>query len=182
MQTISVSSLTDEFGFRLGAGSVHTSRTMMLAELTRALDRVPAEASIQSYTAAIVDENLLGKPTRSTRLRTAKRLVELYALDPRCPIFRVFRFYWSGGGEGRPMLAFLLGCDRDAILRECTPQVLEIPRDQVVTSGHRDLARREVSGPIPTHDPALDSSEPRLHLVTSRHIAGNYLQTSGSTC
>ncbi len=133
MQAISVPSLTDQFGFRMGAGSVHTSRTMMLAELTRALERLPADAPTKSYTAAIVDENLLGKRTRSTRQRTAKRLIELYALDPRCPIFRVFRSYWSGAAEGRAMLAFLLGCDRDPILRECTPQVLGIPQDQVGT-------------------------------------------------
>ena len=72
----------------------------MLAELTQALDRVPADAPTRTYTAAIVDENVLGKPTRSTRQRTAKSLAELYALDPGCPLFRSVRFYWSGGNRG----------------------------------------------------------------------------------
>ncbi|SRR5579883_2244249 len=132
MLTVSVPSLTDEFGFRWGASSVHTSRTMMLAELTQVLDRVPADSSAATYATAIVEENVLGKPTRATRLRTAQRLAELYALDPACPIFRILRFYWSGGGEGRLMLAFLLACARDPLLRECTPQVLAVPRGQVL--------------------------------------------------
>jgi hypothetical protein len=105
---------------------------MMLAELAQALDRVPADAPTASYATAIVDENVLGKPTRATRLRTAQRLAELYALDPTCPVFRVFRSYWEGGREGRSMLAFLLACARDPLLRECTPQVLAVPRGQVV--------------------------------------------------
>ena len=108
---------------------------MMLAELTQVLDRVPVEAPMQSYLDAIVEENVLGKPTHSTRRKTAKRLTELFALDPGCPSFRLLRFYWSEGAEGRPMLAFLLACARDSLLRDATPHVLEGPRDRVVTPG-----------------------------------------------
>ena len=82
----------------------------MLAELTQVLDRVPVAAPMQSYLDAIVEDNVLGKPTHSTRQKTAKRLTELYALDPGCPSFRLLRFYWSDGAEGRPMLAFLSAC------------------------------------------------------------------------
>jgi hypothetical protein len=67
--------------------SVHTSRTMMLQELRLLLERVNADAPASSYVAAIMDDNVLGKPTRSTRQRTATHLIELYALDPRCTIF-----------------------------------------------------------------------------------------------
>jgi len=132
MRTSSKPPLTDELGFRHGAGGVHTSRTMMLAELIQVLDRVPTDAPAGRYLAEIVEENVLGKPTRSTRQRTARRLTELYALDPRCPLFRLLRFYWSDGAGSRPMLAFLLACARDALLRKCTPRVLGTARDQVV--------------------------------------------------
>ncbi|MBV8606365.1 MAG: hypothetical protein JO034_02745 [Singulisphaera sp.] len=108
---------------------------MMLAELTQVLDRVPVVAPMQSYLDAIVEDNLLGKPTHSTRQRTAKRLTELFALDPGCPPFRLLRFYWSEGAEGRPMLASLLACARDSLLRDATPHVLAVPRDRVVTPG-----------------------------------------------
>src|SRR3954468_16996717 len=82
-------------GFRSGSMSVHTSRTMMLDDLTLLLDRSSPQASKTGYLSAVLEENVLGKPTRSTRERSAKRLSELYALDASCPLFRLFRHYWS---------------------------------------------------------------------------------------
>jgi hypothetical protein len=120
-------------GFREGKTSVHTSRTMMFKDLVPLLDQVAHDGRLATYTAAIIEENALAKPTQSTRRRTAKRLVELYALDPALPLFRVFRYYWTGGHEGRPMLAFLLAAARDPLLRECTREVEVVPYDQLVT-------------------------------------------------
>jgi hypothetical protein len=83
-----VVSLPASLGFRGGTTSVHTSRTMMLDELSLVLARVAPEATIDVYVSAIVDENILGKRTQTTRQRSAKRLAELYALDPACTVFR----------------------------------------------------------------------------------------------
>jgi hypothetical protein len=105
----------------------------MLRELTQVLDRISPDAPAASYAGAIIEENILGKPTWSTRQRTAKRLSELYGLDPSIPLFRLLRYYWSEGVEGRPMLAFVLATARDPLLRECTPDVQAIGRDQLVT-------------------------------------------------
>src|SRR5215469_7500988 len=81
---------TIEFlGFREGAASVHTSRTMMLAELTLLLEHVGRNAKVEEYLAAIVDHNVLGKPTQTTRKRSAQRLAELYALDQSRAVFRL---------------------------------------------------------------------------------------------
>jgi hypothetical protein len=46
-------------GFRFGARGVHTSRTLMLDELTALLAVVPAEADRAQYAFAIVDSNSL---------------------------------------------------------------------------------------------------------------------------
>ncbi len=94
-------------GFRTGSMSVHTSRTMMLEELGLVLDRVPQIARKGDDELAIVEQNVLGKPTRTTRERTAQRLSERYALDSACSVFRLLRIYWSVDPPGRPMLAFL---------------------------------------------------------------------------
>lgn len=48
-------------GFREGTVSAHTSRTMMLPELSLVLGKGPAAAS-DAYATAIVDDNALGKP------------------------------------------------------------------------------------------------------------------------
>jgi hypothetical protein len=100
---------------------------MMLEELSLVLDLDSPNQSKHTYRTAILDQNLLGKPTRTTRLRTAKRLSELYALDPSCPLFRLLRHYWNVDQAGRPMLAFLTAAARDPLLREMTPYVLHFP-------------------------------------------------------
>jgi hypothetical protein len=119
--------LPASLGFRSGLTSVHTSRTMMLDDLTLLLDRVPTQATKNGYLSAVLEDNVLGKPTRSTRERSAKRLSELYALDAYCPLFRLLRHYWIVDRAGRPMLAFLAAAARDPLLRETTSFVLRVP-------------------------------------------------------
>jgi hypothetical protein len=122
-------------GFRNGATSVHTSRTMMLRELKLLLVHVSADAPASKYLDAIVDDNVLGKPTRSTRQRTAQRLIELYGLDPSCTLFRLLRYVWAADTTSQPMLAFLVACARDPLLRATTPFVITIPQGDTVTRG-----------------------------------------------
>ena len=114
-------------GLRFGARSVHTSRTIMLADLGELLAAVPPEAVREDYRAAIVDENVLGKATAATRRGAGQRLGELYALDPRVPVFRVLRRLWSVDAPGRPLLAMLCALARDPLLRAAAPAVLALP-------------------------------------------------------
>jgi hypothetical protein len=107
---------------------------MMLAEATRLFDQIPADEPTSAYQNAVVLENALGKPTRSTRSRTFQRLKELYILDPRRALFRNLRSFWSKTELGRPMLAFLLASARDSLLENLTDQILEIDPDTVVES------------------------------------------------
>lgn len=120
-------------GFRSGATSTHTSRTMMLAELSALLDRLPAAARAAEYMNAVVEHNALAKPTQATRKTTAKRLAELYALDPACPLFRLMRHFWAADAAARPFLAFLLAVARDPLLREATHFVIGTPLGAAVT-------------------------------------------------
>lgn len=107
--------LAETLGFREGISSVHTSRTMMLGELSLVLEHVPAKAKPDEYVAAIVEQNVLGKPTQTTRKRTAQRLVELYGLDQTRPVFRLLRQFWTADAPARPMLAYLAAAARDPL-------------------------------------------------------------------
>jgi hypothetical protein len=127
------SRLPESLGFREGRSSVHTSRTMMLSELSLLLEHVQPEAKAEQYLAAVVEENILGKPTQTTRKRTAKRLMELYALDLRVPIFRLLRHFWTADASARPLLAYMAAAARDPLLRESTPFVVAIPVGADVT-------------------------------------------------
>ena len=124
----------ESLGFRSGASSAHTSRTMMLSELTLVLSGVEATAPAEGYRFAVIEDNILGKPTRTTRQRSAKRLTELYALNSDCTLFRLLRHFWSADQIGRSMLAFLLASARDPLLRGATPFVLSVKPGEIVTA------------------------------------------------
>ena len=103
----------EELGFRFGDKGTHTSRTMMLAELTALLDARTGRATREEYRKAILEENVFGKRTAATRRLTAQRLNELYALDPEVTLFRLLRFFWQADALARPLLALLCACARD---------------------------------------------------------------------
>ena len=106
----------------------------MLEELSLVMDEVPSDSPLPVYRSAIIERNVLGKATRTTRLRTARYVTELYALDPKASVFRLLRFFWSQEQAGKPTLAFLAACARDAILRESTPLVLQTLQGEVVNA------------------------------------------------
>jgi len=113
-------------GLRFGDKGTHTSRTIMLRELTDLLTTVPESASREDYASAIVEDNVLGKQTVSTRRLTNQRLGELYGLDPQIPIFRVFRRLWEIDEAGRPLLALLCALGRDPLLRVTASTILSL--------------------------------------------------------
>jgi hypothetical protein len=143
MDTPRARPLPEELGFRAGLGSVHESRTIMLEELGLLLDWLPADAPADRYRQAIVEENVLGKATWSTRRKTAKYLTSLYALDPSLAVFRLFRRFWGADQSGRPMLAYLAAAARDPLLRECSDFVLGVPQGQALDAVAIALALSE---------------------------------------
>jgi hypothetical protein len=114
-------------GFRFGAKGTHTSRTMMLEELSRVLDATNQDARRADYAAAIIEGNCLSKPTASTRRLSNQRLGELYGLDPTTPLFRVLRRLWDIGADGRPLLAVLATIARDPLLAATCPAIVAMP-------------------------------------------------------
>jgi hypothetical protein len=60
------------------------------------------------------------------RLETFKHLSELYGLDARLAVFRLFRRFWDDDEASRPMLALLCACARDPLLRASASVVLDL--------------------------------------------------------
>jgi hypothetical protein len=106
----------------------------MLEELSLLLEELPPDSPSCTYRSAIIEKNALGKSTRSTRLKTAKYLIELFALDPMSSVFRLLRYFWSHEQSGKATLAFLAACARDTLLREYTPLVLQSSHGEPVNS------------------------------------------------
>src|ERR1039457_7119444 len=87
----STSRALETFGLKFASGGAHISRTMMLAELAAVLASVPQGSGAAEYREAILQQNVLGKNTDSTRKESLRRLRELYALDEVKPIFKLLR-------------------------------------------------------------------------------------------
>ncbi len=115
------------WGFRSGERGTHSSRTIMLDELSQLLDAAPADGGRRDYTRAVMDDNCLGKRTSANRMHSLQRLTELYGLDPRLLLFRALRDLWKLHASSRPLLALLLALARDPLLRATAAPVLRTP-------------------------------------------------------
>lgn len=134
-------SLPQKLGFKVGAIGTHSSRTIMLEELSALLDTVPLGAGRSDYWSAIIEQNALGKQTGANRKITAQHLTELYALEPTVPLFRVLRRFWQDDVDGRPVLAHLCSLARDPLLRVTAAPIL------AMKSGE-ELSRQKITDAI----------------------------------
>ena len=146
----------ERLGFRDGEKGTHSSRTLMLDELSRVLAATQPEAGIAEFRRLVVEDNVLGKRTATTREHTVRKLKALYALDPSVPVYRVMRGLWDHDEPGRPLLAFLCAAARDPLLRASATTILDAPEGASITS---DLLSVTVS--------------PRFSATTRKSIGAN---------
>jgi len=125
-----------DFGGSNAYSGVSTSRTLMLKELTSLLAATPTprEASRNDYKVAIVNDNVLMKPSTATRSKTYSYLRDRFALDPGVPIFRVLRLLWERDPAGQPLMALLVAAFRDPVLRSTVPAMADRQVDQAFPS------------------------------------------------
>lgn len=116
--------LLEQLGFRFGINGPHAARTMMLDDLRLLLAHTPPHASRAEYAAAVVDSNVLGKPTRKARELALRHMATLYGLDPENPIFRALLRLWPLNEDAQPLLALTVALARDPLLRGTQPFIL----------------------------------------------------------
>lgn len=112
-------------GFLDGERGAHSHATLMVRDLDAIFGATPPAATPADYARVVVDENVLGKRTAAARKHTLNNLVNLYAMDPVVPVFRIFRELWEQDPEGRPLLALLCALARDPLLRGSVEAVLD---------------------------------------------------------
>ena len=129
--------LLAKLGFRFGLNVPHAARTMMLMDLRLLLAHTPAQARRAEYSSAVVDDNVLGKPSRKARELALRHLSSLYALDLTNPIFRALRRLWALDEASQPMLALAVALARDPLLRGTESYIVQqsvgadVPREAV---------------------------------------------------
>lgn len=132
--------------FALGALRTTASHTIGIPHLVELLRVVPADAAHDRYREAVVDGNVLGRPTHTGRQRAFRHLRELYFLDPAQPEFRSMRRLWDVDPRAQALMAGILAFTRDGILRASFQAVRQSPVGAVVTSSELTRAVTAVYG------------------------------------
>jgi hypothetical protein len=129
-------------GFRSGPRGTHSSRTIMLDELSLLSTNCHFRGDVRK---AILEDNILGKSTSSGRTLTLQRLKELYSFDPSNPIFSVFRGLYHRDPGALPQLALLMAIARDPLLRASARPIVGLAPDSELS---RDLLRNAIGGVV----------------------------------
>lgn len=107
----------DPLGFSSSIAGAHSARSMMFLEMRTLVRSLPVTASGTEITKAIVDENVLEKPTRGSRDKSLRHLTELYGLDTSRAIFRVLWQVGHSDSDSLPQMCLVCAYARDAQLR-----------------------------------------------------------------
>jgi len=145
----------------------------MLSELELLLSHASADMSMADYRRLVVEDNVLGKPTRTTREHTVRKLKALYGLEPDIPVFRTLVRLWPIDAESRPLLALLAGYARDPLLRLLTPPVLDAAVGSVAsTEALVTEAERVVPGRFSETNSQAIASRVLSTFTQSGHLEG----------
>lgn len=107
----------EPLGFSAKLTGGHMARSMMFEEMRILQESLPIEAKKEDFKHSIVEENILGKPTQSSREKSYHHLVELYGMDPGLALFRILRTLGSADRSSFPLIAATCVYARDAQLR-----------------------------------------------------------------
>jgi len=101
--------------------TIHTSRTMMYAEL----EKVMAYSLDGDNFLESLGHNVTGKKSNSGVEKTANYLKRLYRFDKQYPPFAAFKYFWKiSDPNEKPLIAFVYAVNQDDLLAESI-QVLQ---------------------------------------------------------
>jgi hypothetical protein len=172
------SSELEKFGLKFSDGGPHISRTMMLAELGAVLASVLQGSGATDYRSAILQRNVLGKTTDSTRRESLRRLRELYALDEARAIFGLLRKLAALDTKSLPLLAMQVAWARDPLLRATTPPVTDASEGERVETA--SLAQA-VESAFPKQYSDLSQNQTALHAASSWTQSGHLVGRAKKT-
>jgi len=110
--------------------TIHTSRTMMFAELEKVMD-FSAENGNFSESLSL---NITGKKSSLGAEKTANYLMRLYSFDINYPPFRAFRYFWNNADPKiKPLLTLIYAVNHDYLLAESIGVVRKTQPGEKVT-------------------------------------------------
>jgi hypothetical protein len=162
----------EAFGFKVSEGGAHTSRTIMLKEITRLLASADTRAGTEDYRRLVLSENVLGKRTQTTRQETVRRLRELYALSSKVPIFLLYRELMKLDLQSAPLLSLLIAWARDPLFRATTPAISQASFGESVSS---DDLQQSLTEAYPHQYSAITIGNVARHAASSWTQSGHLI-------
>lgn len=104
-------------GFSKASLGGHSARSMMFLEMRALVRAMPLTVTKNDFTKAIVEENVLEKPTLISRQKSLRHLVELYGMDPSQALFRVLWDFGHADFDSLPQFCLVCAYARDPQLR-----------------------------------------------------------------
>lgn len=104
--------------------TIHTSRTMMFAELEKVMDFAIDGGNFEES----LRQNVTGKKSSSGVEKTASYLRRLYGFDQTDHSFLALRYFWkTAEPDDKPLLTFVFACKHDDLLSENLTLIRETP-------------------------------------------------------
>jgi len=110
--------------------TIHTSRTIMVTELSKVMDySIENDSYLES-----LSQNVTGKKSNSGVAKTANYLKRLYGFDLMDPLFAAFRYFWKfSEAKEKPLLAFVYAVNHDDLLAESVQVLQDTKRGEKAT-------------------------------------------------
>ena len=106
---------------RTSPSTIHTSRTLMFAELSKVMEHANQD---DRYLESL-NENVTNKRTKSNQEKTLRYLTQLYGFNNQDTAFQCFKYFWQQADQHeRPVLSLLYALGRDYLLAESISVVL----------------------------------------------------------
>lgn len=125
--------LLEDLGFRLRSTGGISSRSMMFHEMSILVHSMHSVVTKSVFKEAIVAENILGKPTLSSRKKSFRHLMELYGMDPSKALFRVLWDMGHADSDSLPQLCLVCAYARDPQLRYSYELIRSLRLGEVLT-------------------------------------------------
>jgi len=104
-------------GFSEATIGGHSARSMMFLEMRALVRAMHLTVTKDDFTKAIVEENVLEKPTLSSRKKSLRHLMELYGMNPSEALFRVLWDFGHADLDSLHQLCLVCAYARDPQLR-----------------------------------------------------------------
>lgn len=155
----------------LGHGRTTSSHTISVPHLSELLRYIPAESPYGAYAHAVVEQNILGRPTHVGRIRVLRHLRELYGLggEGAFPILRLLHGMYP---ESLPVLAGLVAATRDEFFRASWPVVARASGGERVST---DLFAHAIA------DQFTGQVSASTYAKAGRNVSASWVQTTHLT-